>query len=565
MDSAPGVNTISGEDGIVAGAPKPPPPPDFVFGSFPPKAVEPANLLSHAPGENDQDHGLREVVRFFQCCKCSRLFRSPVTLGCGHPFCRNCLELEEDGTPLENESPQDTAEVPCPLCGRRTPLCLIRPDVSFTKIMYLVRDVLAAAIRQSPQTPIALKEEAMDGGPPAIASDRFTYPHGGRLLATFAMADKGLLRYPATVIYEDHPRADNDRLDAALLGQLRLALRPELDCPICQSILLKPTTLSCGHTFCRHCIFRASDNTGSCRCPVCREPIRFVNKYKGLPTNEWLVSLVDSLYSEEIFEWGCTVREDEQPGTTHMPMPLFICAALFPGLRCTFQVFEEQYRLMIRRCIQHGDRTFGVVMRNMDKAPQGPLGITDFMEYGTMMQIVAWEYKPDGRSLIQARGLHRFRIVQHGVHDGYRVADVVRVDDLSLDEEIRAERREMAIARHLRSRVPDNADEPLPLPRQPSRSTWPYPPELNSLNMFEVHDRVLALVNQLLSTINDAKSERTRRLYGECLGNPYWAAMACGMPSELRYEMLVTLSERERLKMAYGYVVGLLGRIKGDG
>ena len=44
-----------------------------------------------------------------------------------------------------------------------------------------------------------------------------------------------------------------------------------VDCVICCNILVKPTTLICGHTFCTNCIKISLKNTPVC--PICRTPI----------------------------------------------------------------------------------------------------------------------------------------------------------------------------------------------------------------------------------------------------------------------------------------------------
>lgn len=70
---------------------------------------------------------LREELK---CSICFDLFRQPVSLpGCGHTFCRVCIEAYMHHSPPPTErigagSAEEAAFVHCPLC--RTPSCITR-------------------------------------------------------------------------------------------------------------------------------------------------------------------------------------------------------------------------------------------------------------------------------------------------------------------------------------------------------------------------------------------------------------------------------------------------------
>jgi Lon protease-like protein len=77
---------------------------------------------------------------------------------------------------------------------------------------------------------------------------------------------------------------------------------------------------------------------------------------------------------------------------------------------------------MLRRCLESSSNRFGMV------APPRTGGGAS--EYGTMLEIRSVQVLPDGRSMVETWGTHRFRIVERGTLDGYTVARVDRIDDL---------------------------------------------------------------------------------------------------------------------------------------
>lgn len=51
----------------------------------------------------------------------------------------------------------------------------------------------------------------------------------------------------------------------------------EFSCHCCYDILVNPTTLTCGHNFCRHCLAQWWESSHKNECPECRE------KWEGFP------------------------------------------------------------------------------------------------------------------------------------------------------------------------------------------------------------------------------------------------------------------------------------------
>ena len=45
----------------------------------------------------------------------------------------------------------------------------------------------------------------------------------------------------------------------------------ELECACCYEILVDPTTLTCGHSFCRYCLAKWFNMSKKTECPECRQ------------------------------------------------------------------------------------------------------------------------------------------------------------------------------------------------------------------------------------------------------------------------------------------------------
>lgn len=204
----------------------------------------------------------------------------------------------------------------------------------------------------------------------------------------------------------------------------------ELECQICSLVFDAPTTTICGHTFCRTCLLRSLDYSD--RCPVCRTSM-------GAPLLRVLQSRApDSLLTNILSK--CFPTELRPPPTppTHLSLPdrvpLFICTLAFPRLPTFLHVFEPRYRLLIRRALA-SDGRFGMVLPSFNHAVN-PSGVHPF---GTLLEIKNVDTLPDGRSLVEAVGLIRFEILDHHSSDGYEMADVRWIEDVSESTENRLE------------------------------------------------------------------------------------------------------------------------------
>lgn len=113
-------------------------------------------------------------------------------------------------------------------------------------------------------------------------------------------------------------------------------------------------------------------------------------------------------------------------------LPLFpLGTTLFPGATINLHIFEERYRLMISRCLEHGS-PFGVVLiREGDEVAEGRVGARPAEPYavGTVAQISANVKLEDGRFLLTAVGASRFRTQYILQHAPYLIASVVELAD----------------------------------------------------------------------------------------------------------------------------------------
>ncbi|XP_060750880.1 bifunctional apoptosis regulator-like [Tachysurus vachellii] len=63
--------------------------------------------------------------------------------------------------------------------------------------------------------------------------------------------------------FDDDDDDDDDATDKGIS-------QPEVTCLCCYDVLLDPTTLSCGHSFCRHCLAMWTQSCRKAMCPTCR-------------------------------------------------------------------------------------------------------------------------------------------------------------------------------------------------------------------------------------------------------------------------------------------------------
>ncbi|XP_054708324.1 LON peptidase N-terminal domain and RING finger protein 3-like [Uloborus diversus] len=198
--------------------------------------------------------------------------------------------------------------------------------------------------------------------------------------------------------------------------------KQDFECPLCIRIFWEPVTTPCGHTFCRVCLNRSLDH--QVYCPMCKTSLSGFLAQRVLSTSETIELAIKTLLPNEYFERR-TIYEEEMKELLNAgkdpehEIPLFICTIAYPTVPCPLHVYEPRYRLMIRQCMESGSRQFGMCAYIDD----------NIAEYGTLLEIRHIEYFPDGRSVVNAVGSKRFRILRKGERDGYHTASVEFLKD----------------------------------------------------------------------------------------------------------------------------------------
>lgn len=507
----------------------------------------------------------RSLVRLIQCPQCSKPFRAPVTLPCGHTTCRACLpppQVRENISYPDTPDRQTGIRCPVPSCGREHPVGEVNVDVVLVKSMETIGAEVDRARSRAGETPLrAVEVPVKDEEWTEKDHSRQGHSqilHGGRVLSTFTMADLGELDYRSGIRFETvgpgNSEADFKTLDLALLERLREVLQKEVECQICYHIMLDPVTTSCGHTFCRRCLTRVLDH--SCYCPACRRQLPIPPSLSDQSSNTRLVALLDQLCPDMTAARAEAVAAEESSGTRELNHSLFVCTLSFPSMPTFLHIFEPRYRLMIRRAME-SNRQFGMLMYNRSRQSQGELGVTDYCLYGTMLQIEHLQMLPDGRSIIETRGLYRFRVLETGTRDGYTVGRVERVEDVSLAEEERLEaeeiraRQDSDTAPLLEGNAGSNGGQ---AGARGSGNTTP----LETYTTRQLLETSTQFVADMRSNSAPWLHQRILDAYGQPPNDaslfPYWFASVLPISDEEKYLLLTTTSVRQRLKIVVGWI-----------
>ncbi|XP_072256563.1 LON peptidase N-terminal domain and RING finger protein 1-like isoform X2 [Pyxicephalus adspersus] len=197
----------------------------------------------------------------------------------------------------------------------------------------------------------------------------------------------------------------------------------DVECSLCIRMFLEPVTTPCGHTFCKECLLRCLDHQPYC--PLCKQSLRKYLREGCYPVTSLLVDLMEAVFSSEVADRKqIHLSEIAELSNLVSNVPIFVCTVAFPGVPCPLHVFEPRYRLMMRRCLETGTKSFGMCLYESGKS---------FADYGCMLEILHLDYLPDGRSLVETIGRRRFRVLQRGQLDGYHKAEIEYLSDKKVE------------------------------------------------------------------------------------------------------------------------------------
>jgi hypothetical protein len=504
----------------------------------------------------------RALVRLIQCPLCSMPFQTPVTLPCGNTLCRQCVpQLHDRENVSYPDIPGRKQAIECPFadCGQEHPAMDCSVDVTVSKLMDAVVEIVARQLSISGKTTTVVQElvrwdEIVSGDPVHEKANIQTLP-GGRLVATYSLAAKGELYRANDLLYHSSPSTNEAQhlLDYDILKEILEATHQHVDCQVCYNLLLDPVTTPCGHTLCRICLTRTLDH--SLHCPVCRRGLGLPPSLLGHPSNKTLTSLLDALCPQTVASRRQAIAQEETGGEGALNTPLFVCALGFPNTPTFLRIFEPRYRLMLRRCME-GNREFGMLMYNRYSEPQGDLGSVHFYQYGTMMHIVHNQMLADGTSLIECRGAYRFRVLAHGLHDGYSVGKVERLDDVSTAEEERLEALETS--------TPQHPISPPTVSGIPAHTPESAEAHFNRMPTRELLEIGSSFIERMRARSANWLQQRVLDTHGQPPSDPalfpFWFASVLPISDEEKYKLLPTTTVRQRLKITAEWIRRIEGQ-----
>ncbi|KAL4914692.1 PUA-like domain-containing protein [Aspergillus aurantiobrunneus] len=473
------------------------------------------------------------VVRLIQCSRCSLPLRAPLRLPCGDTLCQACLPPVRPrlgvSYPANEERKQGfTCYRGMGGCGGDHCLGDCGVDVLLTRLVGVFEEVLGGGADREDAGKTLVWKGAQVGE--AEVGEQSAEIGSDPLRGVFELIKRARFGYDALEI-RYQPFVSCTRT----LDRLRAAVRNELDCHVCYSLILDPLTTPCGHTFCRGCVTLALSHSNLC--PICRRRLNMSLSVGSERINKRLSDLTQTFFPDEVASRRADLASDIDVGGEEK-IPMAVVSLAFPTMPVGLHIFEPRYRLMIQRVMESRSRRFGMVMPNRGGRLQRGLGRAPFMQYGTMLAINRHELLPDGRSLLIATGTSRFKVVSWELVDGYHVGKIQRIDDVSISEEEAQESRETAAA------------------IESTSSTVEKP--IDSMSTQQLFQLAIEFVLKERSRGAPWLHPRVLLAYGSLPTDPalfpWWFATILPKWDEDKYTLLSTTTVRQRLKITARWV-----------
>ncbi|KAI0166059.1 ATP-dependent protease La domain-containing protein [Xylariaceae sp. FL1272] len=518
----------------------------------------------------DAAKDVRQIVRLVQCQLCWKILQNPITLPCGHSICKSCFPQTRARANISWPATANRLQgFDCPFraCGKEHAAADCAIDVTLNKVLDIIKMAVtldrATADHPDIATHVTVHDRRAVAGlsQPGEREVESSVVKGGRILATYTLAESGKLQFNSEVSYSSIGGNEDEvtELDSAAFERLKESVRSEMDCQVCYALFLDPMTTTCGHTYCRACLHGILNRSNLC--PICRRTVSLQSHVdpRSSPSNGRLVSMINGFWADLIALRAQAYRLEQQANYGGFDIPIFVCTLAYPSMPLFLHVFEARYRLMIQRAME-GDRTFGMVVDRTNPLP----GESHFMPFGTLMRIVNIEFFPDGRSLLETVGVSRFRVTQHGWLDGYVVANIEKVDDISIAEEEAIEASEFTRGQTLLAQgslAQSTTNGTMSESTSPIRET-PVPAAVNDLNSMSTQQLVdfgVDFVRRMQAQSVTWLATRMIAIYGDCPIDPavfpWWFASVLPVSDAEKYRLLGTSSVRQRLKIACEWAV----------
>lgn len=261
------------------------------------------------------------------------------------------------------------------------------------------------------------------------------------------------------------------------------------------------------------------------------------------PPNEFLQRLTRYFWSEELLQRRSIVRSESiypAADDTGLDVPVFVCTVSLPDVPTFLHVFEPRYRALVERAWAGGRGAghFGMMLH-------------EGAAVGTHLRVEVADVCPDGRSVLETKGVGRFRVRRRGVHDdGYVVAEVEDFDDVSLYEEEMREAEELA----------REATAAATAGGETSDLEEPSAADLGRMKTKQLMGFALASVDKMAEVNPRWLNSRILAVFGACPDDPaafpWWFASIFPVSEEEKLGLLDTVTVRERMKICCRWIIG---------